>query len=75
MARARVVAPPPQDYIPEPLVSAPPPPEEVVAEEWIDGNFQEEIVEVEIIEPSQEELDREKIAQEKQKQLLKQKRF
>jgi hypothetical protein len=69
MARARVVAPPPQDYIPEPLVSAPPPPEEVVAEEWIDGNFQEEI----IIEPSQEELDREKIAQEKHEELQRQK--
>jgi hypothetical protein len=73
MARARVVAPPPQDYIPEPLVSAPPPPEEVVAEEWIDGNFQEEIVEVVIDEPSQEELDREKIAQEKHEELQKQK--
>jgi hypothetical protein len=69
MARARVVAPPPQDYIPEPLVSAPPPPEEVVAEEWIDGNFQEEI----IIEPSQEELNREKIAQEKHEELQRQK--
>jgi hypothetical protein len=33
MGRARLVAPPPQDHIPEPLVSAPPPPEEVVAEE------------------------------------------
>lgn len=73
MARARVVAPPPQDYIPEPLVSAPPPPEEVVAEEWIDGNFQEEIIEVEINEPSQEELDREKIAQEKHEELQRQK--
>jgi hypothetical protein len=73
MARARVVAPPPQDYIPEPLVSVSPPPEEVVAEEWIDGNFQEEIVEVEIIEPSQEELDREKIAQEKHEELQRQK--
>jgi hypothetical protein len=66
MARARVVAPPPQDYIPEPLVSVPPPPEEVVEVEWIEGNFQEEIIEVELNEPSQEELDREKIAQEKQ---------
>jgi hypothetical protein len=45
MARARVVAPPPQDYIPEPLISEPPPPEEVVAEEWTDGNLQEEIAE------------------------------
>lgn len=73
MARARVVAPPPQDYIPEPLVSPPPPPEEVVVEEWIDGNFQEEIIEVEINEPSQEELDREKIAQEKHEELQRQK--
>ena len=73
MARARVVAPPPQDYIPEPLVSAPPPPEEVVVEEWIDGNFQEEIVEVKINEPSQEELNRERIAQEKHEELQRQK--
>jgi len=73
MARARVVAPPPQDYIPEPLVSAPPPPEEVVVEEWVDGNFQEEIIEVEINEPSQEELDRERIAQEKHEELQRQK--
>jgi len=73
MARARVVAPPPQDYIPEPLVSAPPPPEEVVVEEWIDGNFQEEIIEVEINEPSQEELDRERIAQEKHEEIQRQK--
>ena len=73
MGRARVVAPPPQDHIPEPLVSAPPPPEEVVAEEWIEGNFQEEIVEVEIIEPSQEELDRERIAQEKYEELQRKK--
>ena len=69
MARARVVAPPPQDYIPEPLVSAPLPPEKVVIEEWIEGNFQEEIIEVEINEPSQEELDRERIAQEKHEDL------
>jgi len=73
MARARVVAPPPQDYIPEPLVSLPPPPEEVIVEDWIDGNLQDEIIEVEINEPSQEELDREKIAQEKHEELQRQK--
>ena len=73
MGRARVVAPPPEDYIPEPLVSLPPEPVEVVAEEWVDGNFQEEIIEVEINEPSQEELDREKIAQEKHEELQRQK--
>jgi hypothetical protein len=75
MGRARVVAPPPEDYTPEPLVSLPPEPVEVVAEEWIDGNFQEEIIEVEINEPSQEELDREKIAQEKHEELQRQKLF
>lgn len=69
MGRARVVAPPPQDHIPEPLVSPPPPPEEVVAEEWIDGNLQEEIDEVENNEPSQEELEKERIAQEKYEEL------
>jgi hypothetical protein len=73
MGRAKVVAPPPKDYIPEPLVSLPPPPEEVVVEEWTNGNFQEEIIEVEIDEPSQEELDREKIAQEKHEELQRQK--
>jgi hypothetical protein len=73
MGRARVVAPPPQDYIPEPLVSVPPPPEEVVVEEWIEGNFQEEIVEVEIIEPSQEELEKGRIAQEKYEELQRKK--
>ena len=73
MARARVVAPPPQDYIPEPIVSVPSPPEEVVVEEWIEGNFQEEIVEVEIIEPSQEELEKERTAQEKYEELQRKK--
>lgn len=71
MARARIVAPPPQDYIPEPLVSTPP--LEIVEEqEWIEGNMQE-AVEVETIEPSQEELDRERIAQEKHEELQRQK--
>jgi len=70
MGRARVVAPPPQDYTPEPLVSLP---EEVVVEEWIDGSMEEEIVAVEIIEPSQEEREREKHAQEIYEELQKQK--
>ena len=70
MARARIVAPPPQDYIPEPLVAPPPPAEIVEEQEWIDGNMEEE---VEINEPSQEELDREKIAQEKHEELQRQK--
>lgn len=44
MGRARVVAPPPQDYVPEPLVA---PPievvEEVATETWVDGNLSDEI--------------------------------
>ena len=70
MARARVVAPPPQDYIPEPLVAPPPPPEIVVEQEWIDGNMEEE---VEQNEPSQEELEKERIAQEKYEDLQRKK--
>lgn len=73
MARARVVAAPPQDYIPEPLISPPPPPEIVDEQEWTDGNMEEEIVEVEIIEPSQEELEKERIAQEKYEELQRKK--
>ena len=62
MGRARIVAPPPQDYIPEPLVA---PPLEIVEEqEWVDGNMEEETIEVETIEPSQEDLERERIAEE-----------
>ena len=76
MGRARVVAPPPQDYIPEPLVA---PIIEIELEEeivsWTDGNLQEEVLEIENIEPSQEELDREKIAQEKYEDLQRQKLF
>ena len=73
MARARVVAPPPKDYIPEPLVATPPPSEIVEEQEWIEGNMEEDIIEVELNEPSQEELDREKIAQEKHEELQRQK--
>ena len=62
MGRARIVAPPPQDYIPEPLVA--PPPEIVEEQSWVDGNMEEETVEVETIEPSREELERERIAEE-----------
>jgi hypothetical protein len=73
MGKARVVAPPPQDYVPEPLVSLPPVPEEVEEQEWIDGNLEEEIIEVENNEPSQEELERERIAQEKYEELQRKK--
>lgn len=77
MARARVVAPPPQDYIPEPLVAPPVIVEqEVIIEEpivtesiWEDGNYAEEMV----AEPSVEEIEQERIAQEKYEQLQQQK--
>ena len=59
MGKARVVAVPPQDYIPEPLVAPPPPPEIVEEQEWIEGNLEEENN-----EPSQEELERARIAEE-----------
>jgi hypothetical protein len=67
MGRARIVAPPPQDYIPEPLVT--PPPEIVEEQSWVDGNMEEETVEVETIEPSQEEREKGRIAQEKYEEL------
>lgn len=73
MGRAKVVAPPPQDYVPEPLVSLPPVSEEVEVQEWIDGNMEEEIIEVENNEPSQEELEKERIAQEKYEELQRKK--
>lgn len=69
MAKARVVVPPPQDYIPEPLVSPPPPPEIVEEQEWIEGNLEE----VEQNEPSQEELEKERIANEKYEELQRKK--
>lgn len=76
MGRARVVAPPPQDYIPEPLVS---PIIEIGLEEentsWTDGSMEEEIVEVQNNEPSQEELEKERIAQETYEELQRQKLF
>lgn len=76
MGRARVVAPPPKDYIPEPLVA---PPEEIILEEevevqqWIDSTLEEQITEIENNEPSQEELEKERIAQEKYEELQRQK--
>ena len=69
MGKARVVAPPPQDYVPEPLVAPPPQPEIVEEQEWIEGNLEE----VEQNEPSQEELERERIAQEKYEELQRKK--
>lgn len=77
MARARVVAPPPTDHIPEPLVAPPVIVEqEVIIEEpmpsetiWEEGNYTEEVT----AEPSPEEIEQERIAQEKYEQLQQQK--
>jgi UTP:GlnB (protein PII) uridylyltransferase len=75
MGRARVVAPPPKDYTPEPLVAEPV--EEVIAQEWLDSNLQEQLEEVVVPEepqgPSEEELEKERIAQEKYEELQRQK--
>lgn len=71
MRTAKVVAPPPEDYVPEPLVT--PPSENVVEEStndsWTDGSLSEEIV-VEQSGPTPEEIERDKIAQEKYEELL-----
>jgi len=72
MGRARVVTPPPADYTPEPLVA---PPievelEEVIVDSWKESNLIEETIEE---GPSQEELEKERIAQEKHEELLRQK--
>lgn len=60
--RAKVVAPPPQDYAPEPLISEDPVVEEVVEEviedQWIDGNLSEQVG------PTEEELEKDRIAQQ-----------
>ena len=71
MGKARVVSPPPKDFIPEPLVS--PLPEIVEEQEWLDGNLEEEIAEIEQTEPSPEELEKERIAQEKYEELQRKK--
>lgn len=59
MGRARVVAPPPENYIPEPLVA---PPVEEVSNEWVDGNLSDQPEEVEEVEDSHTEEDLEKQA-------------
>lgn len=76
MGKARIITPPPLDYITEPLVT---PVIEIVLEEentsWTDGTLQEEVLEIENNEPSQEEIEREKIAQEKYEELQRKKLF
>jgi len=76
MGKARIITPPPLDYITEPLVT---PVIEIALEEettsWTDGTLQEEVLEIENNEPSQEEIERERIAQEKYEDLQRQKLF
>lgn len=67
MGRAKVVAPPPEDYVPEPLVSQP----KEDTEQWVESNYEETIEEIK--EPSAEELEKDRIAQEKYEELQKQK--
>lgn len=61
MGRAKVVAPPPKDYVPEPLVAQPIEvvEEEVVVDSWTEGNLTEEVVEE---TPSTEDLEKQAIA-------------
>lgn len=76
MGKARIITPPPLDYITEPLVT---PVIEIVLEEentsWTDGSMEEEVLEIENNEPSQEEIERERIAQEKYEELQRKKLF
>lgn len=71
--RVKIVAPPPQDYVPEPLVA---PPTEIVVEEqeWTDGNLSEMIEEVESTGPSEEELEKERIAKQRHEEILQKKK-
>lgn len=73
--RVKVVAPPPQDYIPEPLVSVP---IEVIEEQtdidpWVDGNLSEQNEEPSENQPSQEELEKDRIAQERYEEIQRKK--
>jgi UTP:GlnB (protein PII) uridylyltransferase len=78
MGKAKIVAPPPKDYIPEPLIS---PPveinlEETVIQEWSDSNLIEQLDEIIVQEEpvsSEEELEKERIAQEKYEEIQRQK--
>lgn len=72
MGRARVVAPPPKDYVPEPLVA---PPIEDPVEENIHHEMSETSIQISdtVEEPSPEELERERIAQEKFEEIQRQK--
>lgn len=75
--RVKVVAPPPKDYVPEPLVA---PPVEIIVEEqqsvdtWLDGNLSEMLEEIAAVEPSEEELEKERIAQQRYEEIQQKKK-
>lgn len=68
MGRARVVAPPPKDYVPEPLVAPPidAVTEDIIINDWKESNLIEEIV-AEV--PSAEEIEKDRIAQQRYEEL------
>ena len=79
MGRARVVAPPPEDFVPVPLEltghTEQPVVEDVtieVASVWIEGDMRDES-EIAVDEPSPEELEKERIAKEQHVAILRKK--
>ena len=77
MARARVVTPPPQDYIPEPLVTIPVvvDSEAIIEQQLLEESIREEgsYTEELIVEPTPVEIEQDRIAQEKYEQLQQEK--
>ena len=74
MGRARVVAPPPKDYVPEPLVAPPIIEEQQSVDAWMDGNLSEMLEQIAANEPSEEELEKERIAQQRHEEILQKKK-
>lgn len=74
MGRARVVAPPPKDYVPEPLVTPSIIEEQQSVDAWMEGNLSEMLEEVAANEPSEEELEKERIAQQRYEEILQKKK-
>lgn len=77
MGKARIITPPPKDYIPEPLVQPPTiqnTQEEQVVDPWLDGSLSEMIDEISVTEPSEEEIEKERIAQQRHEEILQKKK-
>lgn len=74
MARkVKVVAPPPENYVPEPLVSPQVTVEEQEVSEWSDSSLTDLIEETAPTEPSAEELEKDRIAQRRYEEIQRQK--